>query len=47
VEEEDAEFGEEFLSEQDPSILHFLVASGLLTVTFTALTFAAAQLASG
>ncbi|KAG2422214.1 hypothetical protein HXX76_016214 [Chlamydomonas incerta] len=28
VEEEDAEFGEEFLSERDPSILHFLVASG-------------------
>ncbi|GIL92956.1 hypothetical protein Vretimale_13020 [Volvox reticuliferus] len=28
VEEEDMEFGEEFLSDRDPSILHFLVASG-------------------
>ncbi|GFR50051.1 hypothetical protein Agub_g12102, partial [Astrephomene gubernaculifera] len=28
VEEEDAEFTPEFLSEQDPSILHFLLASG-------------------
>ncbi|KAL6760138.1 cytochrome P450 [Haematococcus lacustris] len=28
VEEEDAEFVEEFLSEADPSILHFLIASG-------------------
>lgn len=28
VEEEDAVFGEEFLSERDPSILHFLLASG-------------------
>ncbi|KAG2433939.1 hypothetical protein HYH02_012484 [Chlamydomonas schloesseri] len=28
VEEEDVEFGEEFLSERDPSILHFLLASG-------------------
>lgn len=28
VDEEDAEFEEEFLSEADPSILHFLVASG-------------------
>ena len=28
VEEEDAEFVEEFLSRADPSILHFLVASG-------------------
>jgi len=28
VEEEDADFGEEFLSERDPSILHFLLASG-------------------
>ncbi|PNH09806.1 Protein LUTEIN DEFICIENT 5, chloroplastic [Tetrabaena socialis] len=28
VEEEDEEFGEEFLSARDPSILHFLVASG-------------------
>ena len=28
VEEEDAEFVEEFLSESDPSILHFLLASG-------------------
>ena len=25
---QDAEFGDEFLSERDPSILHFLVASG-------------------
>jgi hypothetical protein len=31
VEEEDVEFSEEFLSEQDPSILHFLIASGALT----------------
>lgn len=28
VEEEDAEFVEEFLSAADPSILHFLLASG-------------------
>ncbi|EFJ40130.1 hypothetical protein VOLCADRAFT_100143 [Volvox carteri f. nagariensis] len=28
VEEEDMEFNEEFLSDQDPSILHFLLASG-------------------
>jgi hypothetical protein len=28
VEEEDAVFGEDFLSERDPSILHFLLASG-------------------
>lgn len=28
VEEEDEEFSEEFLSEKDPSILHFLLASG-------------------
>jgi beta-ring hydroxylase len=28
VDEEDAEFVEEFLSEADPSILHFLIASG-------------------
>eukprot|EP00879_Flechtneria_rotunda_P004614 GHRR01004870.1.p1 GENE.GHRR01004870.1~~GHRR01004870.1.p1 ORF type:complete len:511 (+),score=151.20 GHRR01004870.1:254-1786(+) len=28
VDEEDQEFEEEFLSEQDPSILHFLLASG-------------------
>jgi beta-ring hydroxylase len=28
VEDEDAEFEEEFLSEADPSILHFLLASG-------------------
>jgi beta-ring hydroxylase len=28
VEEEDADFGEDFLSERDPSILHFLLASG-------------------
>ena len=28
VEEEDEEFVEEFLSESDPSILHFLLASG-------------------
>ncbi|GLC45871.1 hypothetical protein PLESTB_001447900 [Pleodorina starrii] len=28
VEEEDAEFNEEFLSDRDPSILHFLLASG-------------------
>jgi len=27
VEEEDEEFVEEFLSEADPSILHFLIAS--------------------
>ncbi len=27
VDEEGKEFGEEFLSEADPSILHFLVAS--------------------
>ncbi len=26
--EEDQDFGEEFLSERDPSILHFLLASG-------------------
>jgi hypothetical protein len=29
VDEEDQEFTEEFLSEQDPSILHFLIASGV------------------
>jgi hypothetical protein len=28
VEEEDEEFVEEFLSRADPSILHFLIASG-------------------
>jgi len=28
VEEEDEEFVEEFLSKADPSILHFLIASG-------------------
>ncbi|GIL65093.1 hypothetical protein Vafri_18867 [Volvox africanus] len=28
VDEEDMEFGDEFLSDRDPSILHFLVASG-------------------
>lgn len=28
VEREDADFNEEFLSEDDPSILHFLLASG-------------------
>lgn len=28
VDEEDQEFGEEFISERDPSILHFLLASG-------------------
>lgn len=26
--EEDQEFGEDFLSDEDPSILHFLLASG-------------------
>ena len=26
--EEDQEFGEDFLSEEDPSILHFLLAGG-------------------
>jgi hypothetical protein len=28
VDEEGLEFGEEFMSERDPSILHFLLASG-------------------
>jgi beta-ring hydroxylase len=32
VEEEDMEFNEEFLSEKDPSILHFLLASGVYGV---------------
>jgi hypothetical protein len=28
VDEEDKEFGEDFLSDEDPSILHFLLAGG-------------------
>ena len=28
VDVEDQEFGEEFLSQEDPSMLHFLLASG-------------------
>lgn len=44
VEEEDAEFEEEFLSEQDPSILHFLLASGLSTDCVSTLGAAAASL---
>ena len=34
VEEEDAEFVEEFFSEADPSILHFLLAQGALPFPF-------------
>ena len=28
IDEEDKEFGEDFLSDEDPSILHFLLAGG-------------------
>ena len=31
--EEGIEFDEEFMSEQDPSILHFMIASGAAVVT--------------
>ncbi len=35
VEEEDEEFVEEFLSKADPSILHFLLASGKRSISQT------------